>query len=284
MRTCQADTGISLGLVEGETLMSSILTDHHIHIGQFEETYYDVRDVFETVLESGLVKHFFYSSNTSCKGGVKYSEVAGEIENALKLADYHIATPLFWFTPDYINQNISIEWAMKNLPYGGFKLHPFMNAWNFETDTKHADVLCRIFEYAVKNGVSILIHTGESGIDSPDRFERFFAEYPGAKIILAHGRPADKTIKMLHFYPNLLCDTAFMPQERFNAITNAGLAGRLLTGSDFPITHYFENTYPTENRVASLTLKEQYRCDIAQMRTYQAVIDKEKVSALPSKI
>jgi predicted TIM-barrel fold metal-dependent hydrolase len=265
--------------------MPSALTDYHIHIGQFGETYYDVRDVFETILESGFVKRFFYSSTTSCKGGVKYSEVAGEIENALKLVDYRVATPLFWFIPNYINQNINIERTMESLPYGGFKLHPLMDdAWNFETDTKHADTLRRIFEYAVENGVSILIHTGESGVDSPDRFERFFAEYPGVEIILAHGRPADKTIEMLRSYPNLLCDTAFMPQERFNAIAGAGLAERLLTGSDFPITHYFENIYPTETRTVDLTLKEQYRRDIAQMRTYQTIVDKEKGHALSSKI
>jgi predicted TIM-barrel fold metal-dependent hydrolase len=259
------------------------MTDHHIHIGQFEETYYDACDVFQTILENSVVDHFFYSSTTSCKKNVRYYEVVKEIENALKLANSDIATPLLWFTPDYINQNISIEWAMKNLPYGGFKLHPLVDAWNFETDAKHADALCRIFEYAVENGVSILIHSGESGADSPDKFERFFAEYPDARIILAHGRPTDKTIEMLHLYPNLLCDTAFMSQERFSVITGTGFAERLLTGSDFPITHYFASKYQQTNENAS-TLEEQYKIDTEQMRKYETIIDKEKAHALPSEI
>jgi len=86
---------------------------------------------------------------------------------------------------------------MNELDYGGFKLHPYGNKWDFENDGKHLEILHKVFDYADRRNFPILIHTGESGVDRPNRFERFFGEYKNAKIILAHSRPVNETIKML---------------------------------------------------------------------------------------
>jgi predicted TIM-barrel fold metal-dependent hydrolase len=198
---------------------------------------------------------------------VRYSQIEKEIDGALKLYDIHIATPLFWFIPDYIKQGVTIESVMKNIPYGGFKLHPYNDKWTFAEDKKQNEVLHTIFHYAGENDLPILIHTGESGVDSPDRFEKFFEEYPAARVILAHGRPIDKTIEMMRRFDNVECDTAFMSEESVHALVSAGLASRVLLGSDFPITQYMEN----RNNHTDITLPEQYKKDIAVLQKYEHI-------------
>jgi predicted TIM-barrel fold metal-dependent hydrolase len=171
--------------------------DSHVHVGQFHEEYYDFDKIFDIVFNSGRVDKIVYSSTSSCIRDVKYDCVHNEVEAALKKYPADIAMPLFWVVPDYINQGIKVETAMKELNYGGFKLHPLGNNWNFESDIKQCEILHEIFDYADKRKMQILIHTGESGVDSPGRFECFFGEYKNAKIILAHCRPTGETIKMM---------------------------------------------------------------------------------------
>jgi hypothetical protein len=245
------------------------MTDNHVHIGQFDEQYYSAQEVFDVVLSNGI-KSFWYSSTTSCEGNVKYDEVEKEIKSAIKLCDSHIATPLFWFIPDYIKQGVDIESAMKNIPYGGFKLHPYNDKWTFSEDKNQNEVLHTIFHYAGENDLPILIHTGESGVDSPDRFEQFFEEYPAARVILAHGRPIDKTIEMMRRFDHVECDTAFMPEESVHALVSAGLANRVLPGSDFPITHYMANKFKPEG-ARDISLAEQYKKDIAVLQKYEHI-------------
>ena len=153
------------------------MIDSHIHIGQFYEEYYEVNKIFDVIFSNGKIDGIVYSSTSSCIPNVKYDFVQNEIASAIKKYPANVATPLFWFVPDYINQEITIETAMNEFPYGGFKLHPYGNEWNFENDTKQCEILHEIFDYADKRKMRVLIHTGESGVDRPSRFERFFGEY-----------------------------------------------------------------------------------------------------------
>jgi len=230
--------------------------DSHVHIGQFEEEYYDFDRIFDIVFNCGRISRIIYTSTSSCIDNVRYGVVRKEICDALKAYPVDIAAPLFWVVPDYINQGIDIETAMGELPYGGFKLHPLGNKWNFENNVKQADYLHKIFDYANRHGTRILIHTGESVVDSPSRFERFFGEYGNAKIILAHCRPAKETIELMRMYPNVYGDTAFAPKERIDEVKSAGFGKRLIFGTDFPITHYF---YEKDSGVS---LEERYEKDI----------------------
>ena len=234
------------------------MLDSHVHIGQFKEEYYGAGAVFDAIFHSGKVDRVIYSSTSSCFHDVKYELVRKEIEATLKQYPASIALPLFWFTPGYITQGVRISAAMNDLPYGGFKLHPLGNKWDFENDTKQCDSLNEIFDYADKHQLPILIHTGESGVDRPDRFGRFFGGCENAKIILAHCRPPGETINMMQKYPNVLGDTAFAPKERIDEIQRAGFGSRLLFGTDFPITHYFHG------RNRGISLQEQYKLDLEQ--------------------
>jgi len=234
------------------------MLDSHVHIGQFHEEYYHFDAVFDVIFNSGRVDKIVYSSTSSCISDVKYNFVQNEVEAVLKKFPADIATPLFWVIPDYINQGKEVEAVMKELDYGGFKLHPFGNDWNFENNTKQYEALHEVFDYADKRQMQILIHTGESGVDSPSRFECFFGEYENAKIILAHCRPTDETIRLMQKYPNVFGDTAFTAKESINKIETAGFGERLIFGSDFPVTHYFYG------RNCGVSLEEQYKRDLSQ--------------------
>jgi predicted TIM-barrel fold metal-dependent hydrolase len=235
------------------------MTDSHIHIGQFREKYYDFNKVFDVVLGSGKIDKIVYSSTSSCIDNVEYDFVFKEIEKVQKKYSACTAMPLFWFIPDYIRHGIKIETAMNELDYGGLKLHTYGNKWDFENDDRHLEVLHKIFDYANRQNFPILIHTGESGSDRPSRFERFFGEYKNAKIILAHSRPADETIEMLRKYPNVFCDTAFVSKTSVDKVIKAGFADRILFGTDFPITHYF-------NKQSEVGMKKQYDEDLRNLK------------------
>jgi len=232
------------------------MLDSHIHIGRFNEEYYRFDTVFDVVFNSGIVDKIVYSSTSSCIPDVKYNAVKKEVEGALKKYPTDIATPLFWFIPDYINQGIKVKTIMKELNYGGFKLHPHGNEWDFENNPRQCDILHEVFDYADRRRMRVLIHTGESGVDRPNRFERFFGEYKNADIVLAHCRPAGETIKVMQKYPNVSGDTAFATKERIDDVKNAGFGERLIFGTDFPITHYFSG------KDSGVSLDEQYKKDL----------------------
>jgi hypothetical protein len=243
------------------------MRDYHIHIGQFEEVYYPATEVFDAVFADGVVDSIMFSSTTSCVPSVKYGTVSAEIEAALKLFGPKKTAPLFWFIPDYIPQGVSIETEMRGLPYTGFKLHPFAQHWDFQSSL-HVGTLHTIFDYAAQHKLSIQIHTGESGVDSPDRFAEFFAAYTGVKFILAHSRPADTTIVMLRKFPHVYCDSAFAPEETLRKITAAGFSERIIFGTDFPVTHYFRTKYPPPGKNPAVTLAEQYAEDMEVLQIF----------------
>ena len=159
-----------------------------------------------------------------------------------------------WYIPPYIDEGVTVENAFAHIPYGGIKLHPRAHRW-FLREKKHLACLHGLFGYAHEHALPVLIHTGVEPFELPAFFEEFFSPYHNAKIILAHCRPAADTLEMFRRYPNVYGDTAFLSKASYKQICKAGYAGRILPGTDFPITHHFR-----EN--AALTLKEQYAADI----------------------
>jgi predicted TIM-barrel fold metal-dependent hydrolase len=63
---------------------------------------------------------------------------------------------------------------------------------------------------------------------------------------------------MFRAHGNVYGDTAFLPAERYRRIVEAGFAERLIPGTDFPITHYF-------NGKPDVSPEKQYREDLAQL-------------------
>jgi predicted TIM-barrel fold metal-dependent hydrolase len=122
--------------------------------------------------------------------------------------------------------------------------------------------------------LSVLIHTGEDPLDEANKFSFLFSEYPGAKCILAHGRPLEQTVSLLRCFPNVYCDTAFMPEASLLCIVAEGFAGKILPGSDFPITHYFKWKYG-DMRHPPAAWRRQYAEDAKALKTnYETTLKK----------
>jgi hypothetical protein len=247
------------------------MIDSHIHIGQFEEIYYNPVEVIQIVMEQ-CAEGLCFSSTTSCKENISYAEVENEIGITLARIGWSAETvrPFFWYVPSFATQGVDFEKAMRNLPYKGIKLHPLAHQWDL-ADKKTVNILHGIFAYAGENKVPVLIHTGHNGIDSASVFSRFFPLYPETKYILAHCRPPDESISLIKKYPNVYGDTAFLPENDFLKIVENNLSHKMVLGSDFPVTNYFHNKYSGENE-ETITLKTQYSRDFAQLRHFAGLL------------
>ena len=245
------------------------MTDEHVHVGQFEDIYYDPIEICDIVMSTGM-ESLAFSSVSSCINNIHYSDIEKEIKSFLTHISYSDAVirPFLWFVPNYIYQNIKLESMFEEIPYKGIKLHPYAHSWCFD-DKRHMEMLHNIFDYASRNSIPILIHTGYNVVDNADRFEQFIGEYPLAKCILAHCRPLNVTIRLLQEYTNAYCDTAFTKKSDILKIISMGLQNKIVFGSDFPITHYFKRQYPSCLKDSLVSLREQYIEDIADWENLQ---------------
>jgi hypothetical protein len=231
--------------------------DHHIHIGYFNEKYYNPIDVLQTVADVGIEK-CLYSSTSTCRKGINYIEIEKELYNVTQYFSHDKMQALLWFIPNFIEQGLTVETAFASFPYHGLKLHSRAHSWNLN-DKIHINYLHSLFSHATENRLPILIHTGEDECEKPNFFEQFFVIYKKANIILAHCRPLDETIRMFEKHNNVNGDTAFLSKNNIQTIIKEGYMSRLLTGSDFPITHYYSTKY---GRDSSKSLTAQYKEDI----------------------
>ena len=80
------------------------MTDHHVHIGQFNEVYYDAHEVFAAIEEAGAevdVDEARFSSTSSCRDDVELSKIEEETEYALFYSGRLKVRPYLWFVPSY---------------------------------------------------------------------------------------------------------------------------------------------------------------------------------------
>lgn len=236
------------------------MTDHHIHIGQFNEIYYDALEVFSAIEASFPktgVSRILFSSTSSCRDDVELSKIEEETAYALSFSSkVFSARPYLWFVPKYAEQKISIKSAMRAFDYAGFKIHPFVQKWSLENSV-HKKCLEEIFSYAQENKKLILIHSGKDE-SNPLRFEKFYKNFPGTKVILAHSNPTETVVSLVNSYKNVFCDTAYIQKENLKIISEkVADRSKILFGTDFPLTNYFGSHLFSEN----LTLEQQYEKD-----------------------
>ena len=254
--------------------MKKEIFDNHIHIGRFFDIYYDAKTVFKILKDAGVIG-FMYSSTTSgetvdSKDAALqlYQKIKEEIIDAQKTAaSLNLNSfPLYWIIPlvHRFLPELTLEKVMSEAPYKGFKLHPRANIWDISEPFTRA-LAESVFIYADKKKLPILIHTGPD-IDRADLFEPFFRLCTNGKIILAHCRPLDTTLRLLAEYDNVFCDTAFVPPEIVKQINEAGFKSKVLFGSDFPITDYFNNN--RENTKKLPNTKDLYKEYIKNIEIY----------------
>ena len=248
------------------------MTDHHIHIGQFNEIYYDALELFaliESTQEKTHVTEIRYSSTSSCRDDAELKFVEEEIAYAQSYESKKlVAKPYLWFIPKYAEEGINAGEAAKAFDYCGIKLHPAGQNWD-EGNEVHVKALHQIFAWADDNAKSILIHCGTQECDLPTRFEKFFAEYKNAHVVLAHSNPVKETALMVNKYKNVFCDTACIEKKDLQKLlTLVNDSSKILFGSDFPVTHYF-STYLFGKKYS---MEEEY---VKNCRIFKDVIDAE---------
>ena len=251
------------------------MIDNHIHIGQFNEVYYDPVEVIQIVMEK-CIEGLCFSSTTTCMEDITYSRVENEITQTLAhiVWTYESVQPFLWYIPAFSEQGVSLKKAMNNLPYKVIKLHPLAHHWDLE-EKKVTRLVNEIFEYAGHNKLPVLIHTGNNGIDAAGVFSVFFPKYQNTKFILAHCRPFTEAIHLIGSYPNVYGDTAFLSKSNFQKITKENVTKKIVLGSDFPITNYFDYKYRSRwHKIKSL--KKQYDSDFEQLRYFYHFYSKGK--------
>ena len=234
------------------------MTDFHVHIGQFGNVYYYADRVF-AALKAGGVDEAWFSSTTSCvyckeSAAVQgdeslcerapsarelYESVRAEMQGAMDAAlGVGIkARPLYWVVPDiHFSKTacVSVERAMSDFMYDGFKLHPRAQNWNL-LDGRISLLAQEVFSYAERFGKLVLIHCDEDF--PPTFFEPLIESHPKALVQLAHSRPVDKTLYMLGVYRNVVCDTAMARRDIVERLRSE-FAERVRFGSDFPTSHF----------------------------------------------
>lgn len=258
--------------------------DYHTHIGQFYNAYYEPHTVIEVMSECGTSGCLF-SSTTSCLAWNSEAEkktivshIRDEVNEALETAERlgFNARALCWIIPQWYFDGESVAAMANECCYSGFKIHTRSHNWDLQ-DIRICKLMDEICEYAVKQArittmigssantsrnkltFPILIHCGEDDFENPRKFENWFAKFPEAQFVLAHSRPCGDTLAMLQKYKNVFCDTAFATTETVATICNAGFSDRILFGTDFPITHYWETRNSSGKTADKKTLAENYR-------------------------
>lgn len=235
------------------------MIDFHVHIGQFNNVYYDAHKVFSSIIKAKTeINTVYYSSTSTCRDDVELNKIEEEIAYAQSFKSKKLTVrPYLWAIPKYAEQKIDLFKTMGKFDYVGIKLHPQSHKWDLENKT-HTDFLQNIFEYCHYYNKLILLHTGCSQETRPDRFLKYYLQFPNSKVILAHSNPIEITAQIINNFANVYCDIACMKDEEILSLKSKTTdIGKILFGSDFPLTNYFSR-YLFSTR---LSLTKQYKND-----------------------
>ena len=247
--------------------------DIHTHIGQFYQTKYDFHNIFMALKNNGITETTFAYLTplfTDSAPAIEfYNAMTQETKAALDFAkkiDLKV-NPLYWIDPMVLFCGITLESILNDLDYKGLVVHPFLNDWN-PSDEKRANLLTQIFEFAEKKNYEIYFHTGCSERDNPLNFEKWFVEYPQVKVHLAHCKDPEPIIKLFSKCKNLVGDTAFCPQDSYEAICKAGFKDRMFFGTDFPISHWYQHYRDGIFSSDEKSLTESYAQSLSEYKKY----------------
>lgn len=241
------------------------MKDWHVHIGQYFEAYYDFHDVFWVLKNNGVteaVVAYLTPRFDDEKHSLDfYHAVLDELKEANCFAqDIGLKTDFLHWADPLVIKSISLEKIFSEFNYSGIAIHPLLHNWTKE----HPLLLTQIFEFAQKYKLPLFIHTGLSEADEPLQFEKWFCKFPDVKTHLAHCKDPDATISLFSKHPNLLGDTAFCPHDSYSKICKAGFKDRMLFGTDFPITHWYEQNKNADYDFNSLN-KNYQRLQLAAL-------------------
>jgi predicted TIM-barrel fold metal-dependent hydrolase len=139
-----------------------------------------------------------------------------------------------------------LEEGHKNLGMKGIKLMPMYAG--FKPDSRDID---HLWQYASKNGLPVLLHTGTTFIDKaplectlPRLLDNVANRFPDVKMVLAHlGHPYEgECIATIRKHANVYADCSalhYRPFQLYHSLMllqEYGVWHKLLFGTDFPFT------------------------------------------------
>lgn len=208
--------------------------DSHVHIGFFknkEKTFYfDPLKVITDLQAIGLTD-VVVMSTTQNAGVDSFTTVLKEFR-VIERTEINIY-PTLWCLPEMLDNfgfyNSAYHWK-------ALKLHTLSQNWkDFEIE--------KLFTFAAKYQLPIIIHTGFSKMSGCRRFEKFIKKFETVNVILAHGHPEIYAEELVSTYKNCYLDTAFQPSIRISHLLNSTINSKVLYGSDYPVQY----TYPETN-------------------------------------
>lgn len=222
--------------------------DYHVHIGQFQNVYYNPYKIVDILLNCGTIGAYV-SSTTSCVNWSNQQEkeiivkhIKAEIEELLLYSEEKNfdAKPLCWVIPQRYYDGESIDKVYSECKYYGFKIHPRAHNWDLN-DNKIIMLLSDICRIAENQNVPVMIHTGICEFEKPSKFKYLFETFPNVRFILAHCRNVSEILHLFNIYENLYGDVSFSKPNNLQKLLNSNYRKRLLFGTDFPITSYHQN-------------------------------------------
>lgn len=244
-----------------------IYFDYHVHMGQFEEIYYNPYKVVEVLSLCGI-KGAYISSTTSCISWNNKDEkrqiinhIIDECIEARESAKrMHVNLKiLLWLIPQRYLEGESVVKMINEFPYCGFKIHPRAHDWTL-SDSKICFLMDEICNYAMEKEIPIVIHTGKEFFETSKKFERWFWKYPEVNFQLAHCKDVDSMSEMLAKYKNVTCDIAMSDEKVVKNLITKGFANQIVFGSDFPITNYYMEETRSTNRLLLCNEYKQLLC------------------------
>lgn len=141
----------------------------------------------------------------------------------------------FWCKPhnEVLDEEIDRMIAENRKYMVALKVHPYHSNLAFD-DEKMVPYL----DLAVKYNLPVIVHTGSSYNDSPERVYNMAKRYPGLKFILAHmglGTDNQLAIDLMAKADNLYADTAWVPVNTTLEVIKRYGSKRVMFGTDSPI-------------------------------------------------
>jgi len=204
------------------------------------------KEFAEDLISQGITKAIILPLVSSLNGTRRIkNEHIYEICNSNP--DLFIGFASFDLNKDYMDE---LKYAIKNLGLKGIKIHPQLQAIN--VDSKK---LYPVYEFAEKNELPVVIHTGITGIGAglkgggklklefgrPIYLDNIAADFPNVNFILAHfGWPwYEEALAIAYHKGNVFIDISgwspkYIPQIVIKYM-NSLIPNKFLFGSDYPM-------------------------------------------------
>ena len=140
------------------------------------------------------------------------------------------------------------------------KVHPFHSNLAFDDDK-----MIPYLELAIKYNLPVVVHTGESYNDSPERVYNMAKKYPQLKFVMAHmglGTDNQLAVDLMAKADNLYADTTWVPVSTTLEVIKRYGSKRVMFGTDSPIDGV--DTYDC-NRKGEPSLYRQYFGELKDM-------------------